>query len=148
MDVRTGPIDEHLHQVGDHVLPTDDEHEEERQRPRRHTPVLDEPDDDADDDHDQRAAELRDRAQHRGGEVGRVRPAPRREAAVEARESGVGADHPEQDADRERADDDDRDSQREQQPGCDVGIDARACERTRTAIRLQLVADDGSSRTR
>ena len=36
-----------------------------------------------------RAPELRDRAQHRRGEVGRVGRAPRREAAIDAREAGV-----------------------------------------------------------
>ena len=96
-----------------------------------------------------RAAELRDRAQHRSREIGRVIAAPM------SRDRGRGArvrrcDGPSRTECRLQkvADEDERDSQREQKPGCDRRVDARAREIARAAVRLQLVTDDRGRRTR
>ena len=99
-------------------------------------------DGDGDHDDDHRAPELRDRAQDRRGEVGRVRRAPRREAVVDARESGVLAHHPEQHADRDRAGDDDSGRDRQQQTRRELRIDACAHERAQLRMRFDFVADD------
>ena len=96
-----------------------------------------------------RAPELRDRAQHRRGEVGRVRRAPRREAAIDAREAGVRTHHPEQDADRDRADDDERRAQRSAAVRSSTCGSTRARTNVRTvACGFDLAADDGARRAR
>ena len=144
IDVGPGPVDERLHDVGDHVLPADDEHEEHEHRAhRRRGGTRAAPTATATATMTTRAPELRDRPQDRRREVGRVRRAPRREAVVDACEPGVFAHHPEQHADCDRAGDDDSGRRPSAtNPVASCGSTRRAHERAQLRMGFDFVADD------